>query len=84
MVIVAAVGNNLGFEGKPYAAKLCSEATAGGKDDWYLSSKEEADVIYGIKEKFAVEEGKPSGHQPGQVVSRLFQNTGIPGPTMMC
>jgi hypothetical protein len=56
VAIVAAVGNNPGFEGKPYAAKLCSEATAGGKDDWYLPSKEEADAIYGIKEKFAVEE----------------------------
>jgi hypothetical protein len=56
VAIVAAVGNNAGFEGKPYAAKLCSEATAGGKDDWYLPSKEEVDAIYVIKEKFAIEE----------------------------
>jgi hypothetical protein len=54
--IVSIVGNNAGFEGKPYAAKLCSEAVAGGKDDWYLPSKEEADAIYNFKDKFNVEE----------------------------
>jgi hypothetical protein len=54
--IVIAVGKNSGFEGKPYAAKLCSEAVAGGKEDWYLPSKEESDAIYAFKEKYNVEE----------------------------
>jgi hypothetical protein len=54
--IVLAVGNNTGFEGKPYAAKLCSESKAGGKEDWYLPAKEESDAIYAFKEKFAVDE----------------------------
>lgn len=54
--IVAFVGKNEGFEGKPYAAKLCSEATNGAKDDWYLPSKDESDAIYAFKEKFNVEE----------------------------
>ncbi len=54
--IVAGVGNNPGFDNKPYAAKLCSEATNGGKDDWYLPAKEETDAIYAFKDKFAVEE----------------------------
>lgn len=54
--IVLAVGNNPGFENKPYAAKLCSEATDGKKDDWYLPSKEESEIIYGFKDKFPVEE----------------------------
>lgn len=56
IAIVAAVGKNEGFEGKPYAAKLCSEATHGEKDDWYLPSKEEAEMIYTFKDKFPVEE----------------------------
>src|SRR5690349_20453284 len=30
--ITAAVGKNEGYDGKIYAAKLCSEAGAGGKD----------------------------------------------------
>ncbi|MGB3005480.1 MAG: hypothetical protein WBC06_03150 [Chitinophagaceae bacterium] len=54
--IVFAVGKNAGFEGKPYAAKLCSEAKDGGKNDWYLPSKEESDAIYAFKDKFNVEE----------------------------
>lgn len=54
--IVLAVGKNAGYEGKPYAAKLCSEATDGGKDDWYLPSKDESDAIYAFKDKFNVEE----------------------------
>ncbi len=54
--IVTAVGKNAGFEGKPYAAKLCSEAIDGGKDDWYLPAKDESDAIYAFKEKFNVEE----------------------------
>lgn len=54
--IVTAVGKNAGYDGKPYAAKLCSEATDGGKDDWYLPSKDESDAIYAFKDKFNVEE----------------------------
>ncbi len=54
--IVLAVGNNNDYEGKPYAAKLCNDATDGGKDDWYLPSKMEADAIFAFKEKFNVEE----------------------------
>lgn len=54
--IVLAVGKNANFEGKPYAAKLCSEAKDGGKDDWYLPAKEESDAIYAFKDKFGVEE----------------------------
>ena len=54
--IVTAVGNNEGYEGQPYAAKMCSEANAGGKDDWHLPSKEETDAIYAFKDKFNVEE----------------------------
>ncbi len=56
--IVAAVADNTAnsLEGKPYAAKLCSEAVVSGKDDWYLPSKEETDALYAFKEKFAVEE----------------------------
>ena len=54
--IVVFVGRNEGFEGKPYAAKLCSEAADGGKDDWYLPSKDESDAIFAFKEKFKVEE----------------------------
>jgi hypothetical protein len=56
IAIVAAVGENKGYEGKPYAAKLCSDAKDGGKDDWYLPSKDEADIIFTFKEKFNVEE----------------------------
>lgn len=54
--IIAFVGKNESFEGKPYAAKLCSEANAGKKDDWYLPSKEESDAIFAFKDKFNVEE----------------------------
>jgi hypothetical protein len=56
--IVAAVGDNTKAElkGKPYAAKLCSEAVAGGKDDWYLPSKDESDALYAFKSKFRIEE----------------------------
>jgi hypothetical protein len=54
--IVTAVGNNSGYDGKPYAARLCSDVAAGGKDDWYLPSKEETDAIYAFKDKFGVEE----------------------------
>ncbi len=54
--IVVAVGKNEHYEGKPYAAKLCSEAAVGGKDDWYLPAKDETDAIYAFKDKFTVEE----------------------------
>lgn len=54
--IVTAVGKNEHYEGKPYAAKLCSEAVVGGKDDWYLPAKNETDALYAFKDKFAVEE----------------------------
>ena len=54
--IVTAVGKNTAFNNKPYAAKLCSEATDGNKEDWYLPAKEEADAIYAFKDKFKVEE----------------------------
>lgn len=54
--IVTALGKNAAFDGKPYAAKLCSEATNGNKDDWYLPSKEESDAIYAFKDKFNVKE----------------------------
>lgn len=54
--ITAAIGNNNDFEGKPYAAKLCKEAKDGGKEDWYLPSKDESDAIYAFKEKFNIEE----------------------------
>lgn len=54
--IITAVGNNDNYEGRPYPAKICSEATNGGKDDWYLPSKDETDAIYASKEKFEVEE----------------------------
>lgn len=54
--IVAVIGKNPAFDGKPYAAKLCSEVNFSNKDDWYLPAKDEADAIYGFKEKFNVEE----------------------------
>ena len=56
IAIVTTVGDNKGFDGKPYAARLCNDANVGGKDDWYLPSKEEADIIFAVKEKFNVEE----------------------------
>lgn len=54
--IVAFVGNNKDFDGKPYAAKLCNELNIGGKTDWYLPSRDESDAIYAFKEKFNIEE----------------------------
>jgi hypothetical protein len=54
--IVSFVGKNEAFEGKAYAAKLCSEVVVGDKKDWYLPSKDESDAIYAFKEKFNVEE----------------------------
>jgi hypothetical protein len=54
--IVAVIGNNKAHEGKPYAAKLCAEATNGGKEDWYLPAKDETEVIVLHKDKFAFDE----------------------------
>lgn len=50
--IVAAVGNNSGYDNKNYAAKLCDTIVAGGFDDWYLPAKNEAALIYLNIEKF--------------------------------
>jgi hypothetical protein len=44
--IVAAVGKNSGFDGKPYAAKVCDTLTLGGHTDWYLPCKEETNIIH--------------------------------------
>lgn len=54
--ICVAVGKNAGFDGKPYAAKLCSEAVSGDKDDWYLPAKDEIDAVYENKSRFNFEE----------------------------
>jgi hypothetical protein len=54
--IVIAVGGNKGFEGKPYAAKVCDTSTVGGKTDWYLPSKNESDAIFENLSKFNFEE----------------------------
>jgi hypothetical protein len=54
--IVAAVGENKGFDGKPYAAKLCANAKDGGKADWYLPAKDETELIIDNKAKFAFDE----------------------------
>lgn len=44
--IVKAVGANSGYEGKPYAAKVCDTLTTGGFSDWYLPAKSETDIIH--------------------------------------
>lgn len=54
--IIAAVGENKGFDGKPYAAKVCANAKDGGKADWYLPAKEETEMIVLHKDKFAFDE----------------------------
>jgi hypothetical protein len=33
--IIAAVGNNPGYDNKPYAASLCAALKANGAEDWY-------------------------------------------------
>lgn len=45
-VIVKVVGANKGFDGNPYAAKVCDTLNAGGYSDWYLPSKNESDIIH--------------------------------------
>lgn len=54
--IVAAVGKNSGFEGKPYAAKVCDTLNLGGYDDWYLPCQEETNVIHANYEKIGLGE----------------------------
>ncbi|MBK7434882.1 MAG: hypothetical protein IPI66_13970 [Chitinophagaceae bacterium] len=44
--IVAAVGKNSGYEGKPYAAKVCDTLNLGGFSDWYLPCQEETNIIH--------------------------------------
>lgn len=44
--IVLAVGKNSGYEGKPYAAKVCDTLNLGGHDDWYLPCKEETNLLH--------------------------------------
>ena len=44
--IVLAVGKNSGFDGKPYAAKVCDTLHLGGHDDWYLPCKEETNLLH--------------------------------------
>ncbi len=50
--IVFVVGDNSGYEGKDYAAKVCDNSTAGGFDNWYLPAKNEAELIYLNIDKF--------------------------------
>lgn len=44
--IILAVGNNPGFDNKPYAARICDTIIAGGFDDCYLPAKNESEIIY--------------------------------------
>lgn len=44
--IVAAVGKNSGYDGRPYAAGVCDNLTAGGYTNWFLPCKEEKDIIH--------------------------------------
>jgi hypothetical protein len=54
--IVVAVGNNSGYDGRVYAAKVCDTLTAGGHTDWYLPCKEETNVIHLNYEKLKLDE----------------------------
>ena len=36
----------LGTDTKPYAAKFASDSVCGGKDDWFLPSKDELDIAF--------------------------------------
>ncbi len=51
--IIAAVGDNSGYDKKDYAAKVCANSTAANRDDWYLPAKEEAALIYLNIDKFS-------------------------------
>jgi len=51
--ILLAVGDNSGYEGRNYAAKVCDNSTAGGFDNWYLPAKNEAELIYLNIDKFS-------------------------------
>ena len=45
--IVSVYGDSEPFEGRTeYAAKLCYELVLGGKDDWFLPSRNELDRMY--------------------------------------
>ena len=50
--ILLAVGDNSGYEGRDYAAKVCDNSIAGGFDNWYLPAKNEAELIYLNIDKF--------------------------------
>lgn len=54
--IVTAVGKNSGFDGKPYAAKVCDTLSLGGYDDWYLPCQEETNVIHANFGKIGLDE----------------------------
>lgn len=54
--IVAAVGDNPGYEGKPYAAKVCQSLDLGGFKDWYLPCKEETKILQANFQKLNLEE----------------------------
>ncbi|MFZ1785205.1 MAG: hypothetical protein WAU23_08355 [Ferruginibacter sp.] len=54
--IVVAVGKNSGYEGQPYAAKVCDSLTLGGYTDWYLPCKDETDIISLNYEKLKLDE----------------------------
>ncbi len=54
--IVAAVGNNSGYDGKIYAAKVCDTLTLGGFTDWYLPCKDETDIIHLNYEQLKLDE----------------------------
>lgn len=44
--IVAAVGGNSAYDGKPYAAMVCDTLTLGGYTDWYLPCQEETNILH--------------------------------------
>ena len=54
--IVAAVGNNPGYEGRPYAAKVCNSLDLGGYKDWYLPCKEETKILHANFQKLKLDE----------------------------